>query len=100
MLAVANMGLISFSLCPLQLRLSLRKRGNKRCNGEGLSAKELMRREACVGAMVAHGKGAKRWTFTCLARQGKWPWHRTLGLKEHLFKETEAKRGSDDLPGH
>lgn len=22
-----------------------------------------------------------------------------LGLKEHLFKETEAKRGSDDLPG-
>jgi hypothetical protein len=23
-----------------------------------------------------------------------------LGLKEHLFKETEAKRGSDDLPGN
>lgn len=22
-----------------------------------------------------------------------------LGLKEHLFKETEARRGSDDLPG-
>lgn len=22
-----------------------------------------------------------------------------LGIKEHLFKETEAKRGSDDLPG-
>jgi hypothetical protein len=22
-----------------------------------------------------------------------------LGLKEHLFKETEAKRGSNDLPG-
>jgi hypothetical protein len=22
-----------------------------------------------------------------------------LGLKEHLFKEAEAKRGSDDLPG-
>jgi hypothetical protein len=22
-----------------------------------------------------------------------------LGLKEHLFRETEAKRGSDDLPG-
>jgi hypothetical protein len=23
-----------------------------------------------------------------------------LGLKEHLFKETEAKRGSEDLPGN
>ena len=22
-----------------------------------------------------------------------------LGMKEHLFKETEARRGSDDLPG-
>jgi hypothetical protein len=58
-----------------------------------------MRREGFVGVMVAHGKGVRRWTFICLGQQEKWPWHRTLGMKDLLYKETQAKKGSDDLPG-
>ena len=50
-----------------------------------------MRREDFVGAMVAHGKGVKRWTFICLGAAGEVAVASYLGLKEHLFKETEAK---------
>jgi hypothetical protein len=53
-----------------------------------------------VGAMVAHGKGSKALDIHFLGRCGEVAVASYLGLKEHLFKETEAKRGSDDLPGN
>ena len=44
-------------------------------------------------------KGSKALDIHLLGAAGEMAVASYLGLKEHLFKETEAKRGSDDLPG-
>ena len=44
-------------------------------------------------------KGSKALDIHLLGAAGEVAVASYLGLKEHLFKETEAKRGSDDLPG-
>ena len=44
-------------------------------------------------------KGSKALDIHLLGAAGEVAVASYLGLKEHLFKETEAKRGSADLPG-
>lgn len=44
-------------------------------------------------------KGSKALDIHLLGAAGEVAVASYLGLKEHLFRETEAKRGSDDLPG-
>ena len=44
-------------------------------------------------------KGSKALDIHLLGAAGEVAVASYLGLKEHLFKETEARRGSDDLPG-
>ena len=45
-------------------------------------------------------KGSKALDIHLLGAAGEVAVASYLGLKEHLFKETEAKRGSNDLPGN
>ena len=44
-------------------------------------------------------KGSKALGIHLLGAAGEMAVASHLGIKQHLYKETEAKRGSDDLPG-
>lgn len=66
---------------------------------------EGMRRQGVNEAKGLRGRnggawqGSKALDIHLLGAAGEVAVASYLGLKEHLFKETEAKRGSDDLPG-
>ena len=66
---------------------------------------EGFRRQAVNEAQGLRGrnggawKGSKALDIHLLGAAGEVAVASYLGLKEHLFKETEAKRGSADLPG-
>ena len=66
---------------------------------------EGFRRQAVNEAQGLRGrnggawKGSKALDIHLLGAAGEVAVASYLGLKEHLFKETEAKKGSDDLPG-
>ena len=66
---------------------------------------EGMRRQGVNEAKGLRGrnggawKGSKALDIHLLGAAGEVAVASYLGLKEHLFKETEAKRGSNDLPG-
>jgi hypothetical protein len=70
-----------------------------------LAMKEGMRRQGVNEAKGLRGrnggawKGSKALDIHLLGAAGEVAVASYLGLKEHLFRETEAKRGSDDLPG-
>jgi len=67
---------------------------------------EGFRRQAVNEAQGLRGrnggawKGSKALDIHLLGAAGEVAVASYLGLKEHLFKETKAKRGSDDLPGN
>ena len=66
---------------------------------------EGMRRQGTNEAQGLRGrnggawKGSKALDIHLLGAAGEVAVASYLGMKEHLFKETEARRGSDDLPG-
>jgi hypothetical protein len=70
-----------------------------------LAMEEGMRRQGVNEAKGLRGrnggawKGSKALDIHLLGAAGEMAVASYLGLKEHLFKETEAKRGSNDLPG-
>ena len=69
-----------------------------------LARKEGIRRQSVNAAKGLRGRnggawqGSKALDIHLLGAAGEVAVASYLGLKEHLFKETEAKRGSDDLP--
>jgi hypothetical protein len=70
-----------------------------------LAMEEGMRRQGVNEARGLRGRNGGAWQgnkaldIHLLGAAGEVAVASYLGLKEHLFKETEAKRGSDDLPG-
>ena len=70
-----------------------------------LAMEEGMRRQGVNEAKGLRGrnggawKGSKALDIHMLGAAGEVAVASYLGMKEHLFKETEARRGSDDLPG-
>jgi hypothetical protein len=70
-----------------------------------LAMEEGMRRQGVNEAQGLRGrnggawKGSKALDIHLLGAAGEVAVASYLGLKEHLFKEKEARRGSDDLPG-
>jgi hypothetical protein len=70
-----------------------------------LAMEEGMRRQGTNEAQGLRGrnggawKGIKALDIHLLGAAGEVAVASYLGMKEHLFKETEARRGSDDLPG-
>jgi hypothetical protein len=70
-----------------------------------LAMEEGMRRQGVNEAQGLRGrnggawKGSKALDIHLLGAAGEVAVASYLGMKEHLFKETQARRGSDDLPG-
>jgi hypothetical protein len=70
-----------------------------------LAMEEGMRRQGVNEAKGLRGRnggawqGSKALDIHLLGAAGEVAVASYLGMKEHLFKETEARRGSDDLPG-
>ena len=70
-----------------------------------LAIEEGIRRQGVNEAKGLRGrnggawKGSKALDIHLLGAAGEVAVASYLGMKEHLFKETEARRGSDDLPG-
>ena len=72
---------------------------------KSIAMAEGMRRQGVNEAKGLRGrnggawKGSKALDIHLLGAAGEVAVASYLGMKEHLFKETEARRGSDDLPG-
>lgn len=73
---------------------------------KSLAMEEGLRRQGFNEARGLRGrnggawKGSKALDIHLLGAAGEMAVASYLGMKEHLFKETEAKRGSCDLPGN
>lgn len=70
-----------------------------------LAEEEGLRRQSVNEAKGLRGRNGGAWRGSnaldihLLGAAGEVAVASHLGLREHLFKETEARRGSDDLPG-
>jgi hypothetical protein len=66
---------------------------------EGLRRQRVNESKALRGRNGGAWKGSKALEIHLLGAAGEVAVASYLNMKEHLFKETEARRGSDDLPG-
>lgn len=66
---------------------------------EGMRRQGVNEEKGLRGRNGGAWKGSKALDIHLLGAAGEVAVASYLGLKEHLFKETEAKRGSNDLPG-
>ncbi len=66
---------------------------------EGLRRQGLNESKGLRGRNGGAWKGSKALDIHLLGAAGEVAVASYLGMKEHLFKETEARRDSDDLPG-
>ena len=66
---------------------------------EGMRRQRVNEAQGLRGRNKGAWKGDKALEIHLLGAAGEVAVASYLGLKGHLFKETEAKRGSDDLPG-
>ena len=67
---------------------------------EGIRRQEVNAAKGLRGRNGGAWQGSKALDIHLLGAAGEVAVASYLGLKEHLFKETEARRGSDDLPGN
>ena len=67
---------------------------------EGLRRQGVNEAKGLRGRNGGAWKGSKALDIHLLGAAGEVAVASYLGLKEHLFRETEAKRGSCDLPGN
>lgn len=66
---------------------------------EGMRRQQVNEARGLRGRNGGAWQGSKALDIHLLGAAGEVAVASYLGLKEHLFKEAEAKRGSDDLPG-
>jgi len=66
---------------------------------EGLRRQGVNEAKGLRGRNGGAWRGSKALDIHLLGAAGEMAVASYLGMKEHLYKETEAKRGSDDLPG-
>lgn len=66
---------------------------------EGMRRQRVNEAKGLRGRNKGAWRGDKALEIHLLGAAGEVAVASYLGLKEHLFKETEARRGSDDLPG-
>jgi hypothetical protein len=67
---------------------------------EGTRRQDVNAAKGLRGRNGGAWQGSKALDIHLLGAAGEVAVASYLGLKEHLFKETEARRGSDDLPGN
>jgi hypothetical protein len=81
---------IEFTFAPDERQLALE---------EGLRRQRFNESKGLRGRNGGAWQGSKALDIHLLGAAGEVAVASYLGMKEHLFKETEARRGSDDLPG-
>lgn len=84
---------------PTPIEFVFTEEERQRAVAEGLRRQSFNESKGLRGRNGGAWKGSKALDIHLLGAAGEMAVASYLGMKEHLFKETEAKRGSDDLPG-
>lgn len=84
---------------PTPVKFVFTEEERQQAMSEGLRRQSVNESKGLRGRNGGAWKGGKALDIHLLGAAGEVAVASYLGLKEYLFKETEAKRGSDDLPG-
>jgi len=84
---------------PIPVEFVFTEEERQQAMDEGLRRQRVNEARGLRGRNGGAWKGSKALDIHLLGAAGEMAVASYLGMKEHLFKETEARRGSDDLPG-
>jgi len=84
---------------PIPIEFVFTEEERQQAMDEGLRRQRVNEARGLRGRNGGAWKGSKALDIHLLGAAGEMAVASYLGMKEHLFKETEARRGSDDLPG-
>lgn len=89
----------SFAPMPTPIEFTFTDEERRIAMDEGMRRQRVNEEKGLRGRNKGAWRGDKALEIHLLGAAGEVAVASYLGLKEHLFKETEARRGSDDLPG-
>jgi hypothetical protein len=84
---------------PIPIEFVFTEEERQQAMDEGLRRQRVNEARGLRGRNGGAWKGSKALDIHLLGAAGEMAVASYLGMKEHLFKEIEARRGSDDLPG-
>jgi hypothetical protein len=84
---------------PIPIEFVFTEEERQQAMDEGLRRQRVNEARGLRGRNGGAWKGSKALDIHLLGAAGEMAVASYLGMKEHLFRETEARRGSDDLPG-
>jgi hypothetical protein len=99
MLASGYSGYVVLFFMPTPVEFVFSDEERQQAMEEGLRRQGFNESKGLRGRNGGAWKGSKALDIHLLGAAGEVAVASYLGMKEHLFKETEARRGSDDLPG-
>jgi hypothetical protein len=99
MLASGYSGYVVLFFMPTPIEFTFSDEERQQAMEEGLRRQRVNESKALRGRNGGAWKGPKALDIHLLGAAGEVAVASYLGMKEHLFQETEARRGSDDLPG-
>jgi hypothetical protein len=99
MLASGYSGYVVLFFMPTPIEFAFSDEERQQAMEEGLRRQGFNESKNLRGRNGGAWKGSKALEIHLLGAAGEMAVASYLGMKEHLFKETEARRGSDDLPG-
>jgi len=99
MLASGYSGYVVLFFMPTPIEFVFSDEERQQAMEEGLRRQGFNESKGLRGRNGGAWKGPKALDIHLLGAAGEVAVASYLGMKEHLFKETEARRGSDDLPG-
>jgi hypothetical protein len=99
MLASGYSGYVVLFFMPTPVEFLFSDEERQQAMEEGLRRQGFNESKGLRGRNGGAWKGSKALDIHLLGAAGEMAVASYLGLKQHLYKETEARRGSDDLPG-
>jgi hypothetical protein len=99
MLASGYSGYVVLFFMPTPIEFVFSDEERQQAMEEGLRRQGFNESKGLRGRNGGAWKGSKALDIHLLGAAGEMAVASYLGLKEHLYQETEARRGSDDLPG-
>jgi hypothetical protein len=99
MLASGYSGYVVLFFMPTPVEFTFSDEERQQAMEEGLRRQRVNESKALRGRNGGAWQGSKALDIHLLGAAGEVAVASYLNMKEHLFKETEARRGSDDLPG-
>jgi len=99
MLTGGYSGYVVLFFMPTPIEFVFSEQERQQAMEEGLRRQRVNESKALRGRNGGAWKGSKALDIHLLGAAGEVAVASYLGMKEHLFRETEARRGSDDLPG-